>query len=322
MQSNHTSVRSRWGEKPYYSLDYYLKETFGQKVYKIALDAGMTCPNRDGTLDTRGCIFCSEGGSGDFATTNRSITAAIDEAICRLNGSTKETGQKYIAYFQSFSNTYAPIDILRPMYLEALAHPDIVGLSIATRPDCFSPEIFSLLDECRQIKPTWIELGLQTVHEHTARFIRRGYPLHVFEQTAHTLHTLNIPVIVHVILGLPGETEADILETIQYLNTQHIQGIKLQLLHVLKGTDLAVYLEEHPWHILTQEEYVDLVIRCIGNLSPEIVIHRLTGDGPKDLLIAPRWSCNKRAVLNHIAHSLKTEQVYQGKYYSKQKGNL
>ena len=278
--------------------------------------------NRDGTLDTRGCIFCSEGGSGDFATTNRSITAAIDEAICRLNGSAKETGQKYIAYFQSFSNTYAPIDILRPMYLEALAHPDIVGLSIATRPDCFSPEIFSLLDECRQIKPTWIELGLQTVHEHTARFIRRGYPLHVFEQTAHTLHTLNIPVIVHVILGLPGETEADILETIQYLNTQHIQGIKLQLLHVLKGTDLAVYLEEHPWHILTQEEYVDLVIRCIGNLSPEIVIHRLTGDGPKDLLIAPRWSCNKRAVLNQIAHSLKTEQVYQGKYYSKQKGNL
>ena len=208
------------------------------------------------------------------------------------------------------------------MYLEALAHPDIVGLSIATRPDCFSPEIFSLLDECRQIKPTWIELGLQTVHEHTARFIRRGYPLHVFEQTAHTLHTLNIPVIVHVILGLPGETEADILETIQYLNTQHIQGIKLQLLHVLKGTDLAVYLEEHPWHILTQEEYVDLVIQCIGNLSPEIVIHRLTGDGPKDLLIAPHWSCNKRAVLNQIAHSLKTEQVYQGKYYSKQKGNL
>lgn len=181
MQSNHTSVRSRWGEKPYYSLDYYLKETFGQKVYKIALDAGMTCPNRDGTLDTRGCIFCSEGGSGDFATTNRSITAAIDEAICRLNGSAKETGQKYIAYFQSFSNTYAPIDILRPMVSEALAHPDIVGLSIATRPDCFPGDFFPL-DECRQIKPTWIELGLQTVHEHTARFIRRGYPLHVLSR--------------------------------------------------------------------------------------------------------------------------------------------
>ena len=214
--------------------------------------------------------------------------------------------------FDWYGGAIPAFDRHKPLYVFASHHHG----------DHYSPEIFSLLDECRQLKPTWIELGLQTVHEHTARFIRRGYPLHVFEQTAHTLHTLNIPVIVHVILGLPGETEADILETIQYLNTQHIQGIKLQLLHVLKGTDLAVYLEEHPWHILTQEEYVDLVIRCIGNLSPKIVIHRLTGDGPKDLLIAPRWSCNKRAVLNQIAHSLKTEQVYQGKYYSKQKGNL
>lgn len=316
MRSKHISDPSpRWGDKPYYSLDYYLRQTFGEKVYKLALDGGMTCPNRDGTLDTRGCIFCSEGGSGDFATARRSsVTKQIDEAIARLDSLEKNTGRKYIAYFQSFSNTYAPVPRLRSLYLEALQHPRIAGLSIGTRPDCFNEEIYSLLEECRQMAPVWIELGLQTIHEKTARYIRRGYPLKTFEETVSKLHQHHLDIIVHIILGLPGETDEQILETIRYLNRQNIQGIKLQLLHILKGTDLARQADF--LKIYTEEEYVQLLLRCIGELSPDIVIHRLTGDGPKNLLLAPLWSLNKRKVLNHISHELKQQGLYQGKYYS------
>lgn len=307
--------RTRWGEKPYYSLDYYLKQTFGEKVYKLALDAGMTCPNRDGTLDTRGCIFCSQGGSGEFAAKNMgSITEQIDFSIQFIRSHTKYTGDKYIAYLQSFSNTYAPITSLRHIYLEALSHPQVVGLSIATRPDCFSPDIYHLLEECQQIKPIWIELGLQTIHEHTAMKIRRGYSLPCFENTVAKLHQIGIPVITHIIIGLPGESKKDILKTISYLNGQPIQGIKLQLLHVLAGTDLAKELPRLP--LLTRQEYVELIISCIAHLSPKIVIHRLTGDGAGELLLAPKWSLNKRGVLNDIAHGLKIKQVYQGKFYS------
>lgn len=316
MRSKHISDPSpRWGDKPYYSLDYYLRQTFGEKVYKLALDGGMTCPNRDGTLDTRGCIFCSEGGSGDFATARRSsVTKQIDEAIAHLESLEKNTGRKYIAYFQSFSNTYAPVPRLRSLYLEALQHPRIAGLSIGTRPDCFNEEIYSLLEECRQMAPVWIELGLQTIHEKTARYIRRGYPLKTFEETVSKLHQHHLDIIVHIILGLPGETDEQILETIRYLNRQNIQGIKLQLLHILKGTDLARQADF--LKIYTEEEYVQLLLRCIGELSPDIVIHRLTGDGPKNLLLAPLWSLNKRKVLNHISHELKQQGLYQGKYYS------
>lgn len=310
MRSNQTF--RRWGEKPYYSLDYYLRQTFGEKIYKIALDAGMTCPNRDGTIDTRGCIFCSEGGSGDFATKYcGSVTEQINTAIKRLEIGEKYIGRKYIAYFQSFSNTYAPVDQLRQLYMEALCHPNIVGLAIGTRPDCFDPDIYALLEECNRIAPTWIELGLQTIHEKTARYIRRGYPLSVFEETVRQLRARDLEVIVHVILGLPGEGESEILDTIHYLNEQPVQGIKLQLLHILRGTDLAQHLEQLP--ILTEEAYVQLVLRCICELSPDIVIHRLTGDGPKDLLLAPRWSLHKRGVLNHLMHEMKVQQVYQGK---------
>lgn len=314
MQQN--STLRRWGEKPYYSLDYYLKQKFGEKVYKIALDAGMTCPNRDGTLDTRGCIFCSHGGSGEFAIGQSvsgkcvSVTEQINEGIERLKRGNKDIGRKYIAYFQSFSNTYAPVERLRSLYREALAHPDVVGLAIATRPDCFNEEIYDLLAECEESKPVWVELGLQTMHEETAEYIRRGYSLPVFEEAVRELHRRSLDIVVHIILGLPGEGEKEVLETIRYLNRLNIQGIKLQLLHVLQGTDLEKELGN--LHILSEEEYVNLVLQCIRALSPDIVIHRLTGDGPKDLLLAPLWSRNKRAVLNHLMHEMKVQQIYQG----------
>lgn len=310
--------RENWGDKPYFSLDYYLKETFGEKVYKVALEAGMTCPNRDGTLDTRGCIFCSNGGSGDFAMQcHSSVTEQINEAIAFINSHQKKPGNKYIAYFQSFSNTYAPVEKLQKIYFEAIDHPQIVGLSIATRPDCFSQEIYDLLVECNHQKPVWIELGLQTIHESTANFIRRGYPLSTFENTVTELRKRKLSVITHVILGLPNETENDILETISYLNKQDIQGIKLQLLHILKGTDLADYLPN--LSIYTQQEYISLLLKCISHLSPDIVIHRITGDGPKDLLLAPDWSRNKRNVLNQIAQELKKNHIFQGKYYEEER---
>lgn len=302
----------RWGEKPYYSLDYYLKQTFGEKIYKIALDSGVTCPNRDGTLDTRGCIFCSAGGSGDFAATGSSITEQLQNGISQLEKTGKYKGCRYIAYFQSFSNTYAPVEILRQKYEEAMHYPGVVGLSIATRPDCFSPEIYDLLAQCHKTMPVWVELGLQTIHESTAHRIRRGYSLPVFETCVQQLRARGIPVIVHIILGLPGETTQDVLQTIEYLNQTDIQGIKLQLLHILKGTDLAANHDLS--FVLSEDDYIALLLQCVGHLSPDIVIHRLTGDGPKDLLLAPLWSLNKRHVLNRISHEMKVQQLYQGKY--------
>lgn len=313
--------RTRWGDKPYYSLDYYLRQTFGEKIYKVALDAGTTCPNRDGTLDRRGCIFCSAGGSGDFAAhagDHQHIQTQIDEAIDFLKRGKKPVGDRFIAYFQAYSGTYAPIRQLRTWYLDALHHPRVAALSIATRPDCFLPETYALLEECRQIKPVWIELGLQTIHERTAAFIRRGYPLSVFEDCVRRLAARDIPVIVHVILGLPGETAQDMLQTISYLNTLPISGIKLQLLHVLKGTDLGILYEQKQiadWHILSRDEYIDLVLDCIDHLRPDIVIHRLTGDGPGDLLLAPRWSLDKRGVMGAMGHAMKVRGCYQGRNY-------
>ena len=301
-----------WGEKRYYSLDYYLKNTYGEKLYKISLDGGMTCPNRDGTLGHRGCIFCSQGGSGDFAASRRlSITEQIESG--KQQTSRKHSGSSYIAYFQAYTNTYAPIEYLRRIFTEAILHPDIRILSIATRPDCLSVEILDLLEELNHIKPVWIELGLQTIHPASARFIRRGYDLPVFEKAVTNLRLRNIDVIVHIILCLPGETTQDMLATIDYLNHQDIQGIKLQLLHILKGTDLAdIYLND-PFFLPDAQEYNALIGDCIAHLSPETVIHRLTGDGPKDLLIAPLWTGNKRQVLNHLQSYLKTKDIWQGK---------
>ena len=306
---------TKWGEKPYHSLDYMLRERFGEKVYKVTLNGGMSCPNRDGKIRTRGCIFCSAGGSGDFAAgAALSITDQIESQISIL--SQKRPIHKYIAYFQAYTNTYAPVEYLEKIFTEAISHPKIVALSIGTRPDCLSPEIVTLLSRLNKHKPVWIELGLQTIHESTARYIRRGYPLCVFDDAVKRLRKENIEVIVHTILGLPGENTADILETMEYLNHMDIQGIKLQLLHVLRGTDLAADYEKGLFQTYERDEYISLLINCLEHLRPDMVIHRITGDGPKDLLIAPLWASRKREVLNMLHHRMKEEQSYQGRLFS------
>lgn len=311
-----------WGGKPYYSLDYYCKKTYGKKLYKIALDGGFTCPNRDGTLDKRGCIFCSKGGSGEFAVPLKGTKTRkeMDDAISRglsLFRSTKR-GDAYIGYFQSYTGTYAPPKRLYDLYSCALSHEKIVGISIATRPDCLGDEVLAVLDRLKKEYPhkfIWIELGLQTVHEDTAAYIRRGYGLSVFEDAVKRLQERNLPIVIHVILGLPGETPARCSETIHYVNHFSPFGIKLQLLHILKGTDLAEEYEKGLVSVYSKEEYLSLLSRCIANLNPETVIHRITGDGPKKLLIAPEWSSNKRDVLNSFHHLCKETGCYQGRDY-------
>lgn len=302
-----------WNEKRYYSLDYYFKHKYGEKVYKVSLNGGMTCPNRDGKIATGGCIFCSAGGSGDFAApVGKSVSDQINEAISELS-QRKSVGNKFIAYFQAFTNTYAPVNYLRKLFTEAIMHPSIVGLSIATRPDCLGDDVLSLLEELNKIKPVWVELGLQTIHEKTADFIRRGYPLEVFCDAVKKLSIRNIDCIVHIILGLPYETREDMQESVRFVSSLPIQGIKLQLLHVLKGTDLAAYVND--FHILSMDEYVDLVIACLEILPPDIVVHRITGDGPKNLLIAPLWSQKKREVMNLINSELARRNTWQGRLY-------
>lgn len=304
-----------WNDKVYHSLDYELKKRFGEKVYRITLNGGMSCPNRDGKIGHGGCIFCSGGGSGEFAANPAlSIREQIESGKLLLKN--KRPVQKYIAYFQAFTNTYAPVEYLRSIFTEAISHPEVVVLSIATRPDCLSDDIISLLSELNKIKPVWIELGLQTMHEDTAVFIRRGYPLSVFEEAVNNLRKAGIEVITHVILGLPSEDKTLMLETIQYLNGQDIQGIKLQLLHILKGTDLAAYYEHTHFPVFEMEDYVQMVVSCVEQLRPDIVIHRLTGDGPKELLLAPLWSSSKRQVLNTIHQTFRLQNTWQGKYYS------
>lgn len=304
-----------WGDKRYHSLDYELKQTFGEKVYRLSLNGGMTCPNRDGTLGNHGCIFCSAGGSGDFAAApDLSVHAQILSAKKRIQA--KTDCKKFIAYFQAYTNTYAPACHLRRIFTEAISDPEVRILSIATRPDCLSPEILTLLAELNAIKPVWVELGLQTIHERTANWMRRGYPLSVFEQAVHSLHAIGVQIITHVILFLPGESEADMLATIHYLNALPIDGIKLQLLHVLEHTDLADFYRQEPFYIPDMNSYFHLLGKCIASLRPDIVIHRLTGDGPKSLLIAPLWTGNKRLVLNQMQRYLKEQNLWQGKEYT------
>ena len=307
------------------TVNTYLKEKYGHKIYKIALNGGFTCPNRDGAIDTRGCIFCSGYGSGDFAEDSAlSITEQIERGKLRIQSkmgidpsdSISNDG-RYIAYFQAFTNTYAPVCHLRKLYLEAVNNPDIAILSIATRPDCLGNEVLELLDEINHIKPVWVELGLQTIHEKTATYIRRGYPLSTYDEAVLKLNRLNIDVITHIILGLPGESMEDMLESVRYISrgyesgseksddlSPRIQGIKLQLLHVLKGTDLARDYEEGLFECMTLEEYTDLVAKCISILPEDIIIHRMTGDGAKKDLIAPLWSADKKRVLNTLNKKL------------------
>lgn len=282
----------------YTSLNAYLKERFGCKVYKLALDGGFTCPNRDGRLDTRGCIFCSKGGSGDFAEDkSMSITQQIESAKARV--SKKIKNGKYIAYFQAFTNTYAPVERLRQLYTEAIENEDIVALSIGTRPDCLGEDVLKLLDELNKIKPIFVELGLQTIHEDTAEYIRREYALEVYDKAVDDLHKIGINVVTHLIIGLPNETKDDILGSVKYV-CKKTDGIKLQLLHILNGTDLANEYNDGKIDVLTLEEYTEIIKECVAIIPKDVVIHRLTGDGAKKDLVAPLWSADKKNVLNTI----------------------
>lgn len=294
------------------TLNQHYRKIFGEKVYKLSLDGGFTCPNRDGTLGHRGCIFCSEGGSGDFAASRKlSVSEQLKQA--KEIFSCKNTGKKYIAYFQAFTGTYAPYSYLKRQYMEAIEPDDIVGLAIGTRPDCLPDQVIQLLSEINTKKPVFLELGLQTIHERTAHFIRRGYELPIFETAVHKCRQAGLHTICHLILGLPGESREDIFETIAYLNRLPIEGVKLSMLHILKGTDLAEVYKKSPFPVYAQEEYIDLVVDCLERLRPDIVVHRMTGDGPKDLLITPLWSLNKRAVLNGIQKRLKERNTWQGR---------
>ena len=291
----------------YYSLNQYLKDTFGEKVYKIALDGGFTCPNRDGTLGTGGCIFCSGAGAGEFAQ-NRglSITKQLVQGKALLSKKIKDG--KYIAYFQAFTNTYGPVERLRQLYEEALAPEDIVALSVATRPDCLPQEVVELLAELNRKKPVWVELGLQTMHERTADYIRRGYPLRVYEDAVCRLKAAGLTVITHVILGLPYETEQEMKQTVSYVGQSGVDGIKLQLLHVIRGTDLEREYLSEKFEVLTMEAYVKLVADCLELIPPQMVVHRLTGDGDKRTLVAPMWSADKKRVLNALNAELRKRE--------------
>ena len=290
----------------YYSLNKYLKEKFGSKVYKIALDGGFTCPNRDGRIGVGGCIFCSAEGSGNFAgNRNKTIKEQLDEGILKISSKLpKEGDHKFIAYFQAFTNTYGPAGELKRLYMEAAMHPQVKIISIATRPDCLGEDVMKVLKEVNRIKPVWIELGLQTIHEKTAEYIRRGYPLSVYDDAVKRLRNAGIETIVHVILGLPGEKREDMLRTVKYVGDSGVQGIKLQLLHVLKGTDLEQDYLKGTFSCLTMEEYISIVHEALDMLPEDIVIHRMTGDGDKRILIAPMWSADKKRVLNALKEEL------------------
>lgn len=287
----------------YYSFNRYLRDTFGEKIYKISINAGFTCPNRDGTLGTNGCIFCSEGGSGDFAESPAlSVTEQIERGKKRVKNKIKNG--RYIAYFQAFTNTYAPMEILQNKFYEAIRHPDIAAISIATRPDCLPEHVIKLLEELNKIKPVFVELGLQTIHEKSAEYIRRGYKLEVYDDAVKRLKNININIVTHIILGLPSETKQDMLESVKYVCDSGTNGIKLQLLHILKGTDLADDYEAGNFEALSMEEYIDIIKACVSIIPKEVVIHRLTGDGAKKDLIAPLWSADKKRVLNAINKAL------------------
>ena len=300
--------------KPYYSANDYYRSLFGEKAYKISLNAGMTCPNRDGTCGIGGCIFCSDAGSGDFAADyDSSISAQIDAAISRI--SPKYHGSSYIAYFQAFTNTYAPIDRLRDIFTTTINDKRIKGISIATRPDCLEPEKISLIAELNKIKPVWVELGLQTTNEDSARYIRRGYSLNVFEDAVKRMREANIKVIAHMIVGLPGETHYDYMNTARYIAGMGIHGIKIQLLHVLKHTDLAKEYEKGLFHVTGRNEYVKTVVDIVETLPSCMVVYRITGDGPRNLLLAPRWSTDKKNIINMINREFILRNTYQGKEY-------
>ena len=297
----------------YYSLNEYLLKTFGEKVYKISLNGNMTCPNRDGTLGSRGCIFCSSGGSGEFSADKRlGITGQIADAKRRIQS--KTNCKKFIAYFQPFTNTYADVEYLKKIYYEAIKPDEIVALSVATRPDCLGDDVLLLLDEINKIKPVWVELGLQTIHKSSADYIRRGYELDVYDKAISDLRKIGVYIITHVILGLPGESREQMIESAVYA-AERSDGIKLQLLHVLKGTDLLDDYNKGLFKTLTLDEYVDILCDCIEHIPRDTAIHRITGDGDKKLLVAPMWSADKKRVLNTINREFNKRNIIQGNKY-------
>ena len=301
----------RYTNGHYYSLNQFLQEKFGEKLYKISLDGGFTCPNRDGTVGTGGCIFCSAGGSGEFAVSLRdNIAEQIESAKALVSHKTKSN--RYIAYLQSFTNTYAPIEYLEKLYRQILNRDDIAALSVATRPDCLDDDVIDLLDRLNRFKPLWVELGLQTIHESSAKYIRRGYPLAVYDNSVQRLINKNINVVTHVILGLPCEDRDMMIDTVRYVGSSGVKGIKLQLLHVLRGTDLANEYAAGRFETLSMNEYIDLLCECIEILPENMVIHRLTGDGAKKILIAPLWSADKKRVLNAINAEFGRRNIIQG----------
>lgn len=298
----------------YYSLSEHLKKRFGCKVYKLALSGGMTCPNRDGTLGTRGCIFCSQKGSGDFAEARcDSITEQIENAKLRVADKIKDG--RYIAYFQNYTNTYAPVSHLENIFTEAINHPDIVALSIATRPDCLPKNVLNLLKQLNKIKPVWVELGLQTVHPASAQYIRRGYDLEVFDRAVKELKHLGIETVVHMIIGLPQETEKMIFETASYIGRSGADGVKFHLLHVLKNTDLENDFREGKFELPSLDRYTQLLAGCIKRIPKTMVVHRLTGDGAKKDLVAPLWSADKKRVLNYINSEFQKMNLSQGELF-------
>lgn len=308
-------MQKMWGDKRYHSLNYFLRNKFGEKIFKISLDAGFSCPNRDGTISKGGCIFCSERGSGDFAgDRNFCIGDQFAEIKAMMNKKWKEG--KYIAYFQAYTNTYASLEILREKYDEALKEEGVVALAIATRPDCLDPNVLDLLEEYSKKVYLWVELGLQTSKDKTAKLINRGYNLEVFEEAIRNLRARNIDVVVHTIFGLPEESKEDMLNTVRYISKLDIQGVKFHSLHLMKGTPLVKLYEQGRLSFLEQEEYIELICKAISILPQQAVIHRLTGDAPRQLLIGPMWSLKKWEILNAIDSYLQDNDIYQGLYFS------
>ena len=294
----------------YYSLNEYLRKEFGEKVYKLALDIGCTCPNRDGALDTRGCVFC-HNGSSHFAEKGNDINSQIESAKTRVN--TKIKSEKFIAYFQSYTNTYGDIDYLEKTFTTAIKREDILALSIGTRPDCLPNKVLDILENLNKIKPVWVELGLQSTKQETVKYIRRGYDNSIYKNAVNELKKRGITVVTHIILGLPNETKEDILKTVDYTVKCGTDGIKLQLLHILKDTDLYEDYKQGFVTPLTMDEYMDILFDCIERIPKNIVVHRITGDAPKKYLVEPLWSANKKKVLNTINEEMEKRNIIQGK---------
>lgn len=300
-----------WSGKRYHSLNHHLREKFGEKVMKISLDGGFSCPNRDGTISNKGCVFCSERGSGDFAGTR---LLSITDQFCQVRDvmSRKWSSGKYIAYFQAFTNTYDTVEHLAAKYDEALSQPGVVGLAIATRPDCLDESKVRLIAEYAKKFYVWVELGLQTASDETGQLINRGYDHIVYEKTMALLKKYHIETVTHIIFGLPGETAEDMLSTVKYVQDQGSDGVKFHLLHLMRHTPLEKLHNEGRLTFLTKEEYIDLICRAIGLLNPETIVHRVTGDAPRALLIGPMWSLNKWEILNDIDKELGARDITQG----------